>query len=93
LEPTVQENLNVYVNNLQTCQNKKHGWLAELPRTGEIYKKGGYIVVGTTKGYSCKRLGGKGTDKWGGRCMWNYQDLKPKLVFCKRVLGSTNDDR
>jgi hypothetical protein len=59
--------------------------LIELPRTGEIYKRDNWTYVGTTKGFSCKRVAGQGTDSWGGKRIWNknIEDLKPKLVFCK----------
>jgi hypothetical protein len=36
--------------------------LVELPRTGEVYKRDGWQEVGETKGYTCKRVAGKGTD-------------------------------
>lgn len=32
--------------------------LVELPRTGELYKRAGWTVIGQTKGYTCKRVGG-----------------------------------
>lgn len=56
--------------------------LVELPRTGELYLRSGFIVVGQTKGFSCKRVGGVGTDSWGGRRVWDKTVLKPKLVLC-----------
>lgn len=58
--------------------------LVELPRSGELYRRGGWEEVGTTKGYTCKRVAGKGTDSWSGKRVWNRDDLRPKLVFCKR---------
>lgn len=61
--------------------------LVQKPRTGEVYKRAGWVLVGETKGYSCKRVGGKGTDSWTGKRVW-YTDkkhLKPKLVFCLKV--------
>ena len=57
--------------------------LVELPRTGECYKRDGWKEVGITKGYTCKRVAGKGTDSWSGKRVWNVTDLRPKRVFCK----------
>ena len=56
--------------------------LVELPRTGQLYKKAGWEYVGTTKGYTCKRIGGNGSDSWTGKRIWNTEELKPKLVLC-----------
>jgi predicted phage terminase large subunit-like protein len=59
--------------------------LVELPRTGEIYLRSGWEKVQTpTKGFTCKRVGGKGSDSWGGKRVWNTVDLRPKWVFLKR---------
>jgi hypothetical protein len=58
-----------------------HETLVELPRSGECYKRDGWQVVGTTKGYTCKRTQGKGTDDWGGRRVWDTENLRPKLVL------------
>ena len=60
--------------------------LIELPRTGELYKRVGFSVVGQTKGYTCKRTSGKGTDSWTGKRIWDTKHLKPKLVLCYRNL-------
>lgn len=59
--------------------------LVELPRTGECYKKDGWELVGKTKGYTCKREGGKGTDNWSGKRVWDTNNLRPKLVFCRKI--------
>jgi hypothetical protein len=59
--------------------------LVELPRKGSLYKADNWLLVGQTKGYTCKRTAGKGTDSWGGKRVWNTRELKPKLVFCKMV--------
>jgi hypothetical protein len=59
--------------------------LIELPRTGEAYRRAGWTQVGQTKGYTCKRTAGKGTDSWSGKRVWNTTDLRPKLVFCKHA--------
>jgi hypothetical protein len=57
--------------------------LIELPRNGALYKADNWIYVGTTKGYICKRVAGEQTENWSGKRVWNYDELKPKLVFCK----------
>ena len=62
--------------------------LVELPRTGEVYRRFGYDEVGVTKGYTCKRVSGKSTDKWSGRRVWDCKQLRPKRVFMR---GITND--
>jgi hypothetical protein len=60
--------------------------LVELPRNGAIYKADNWTLVGTTKGYTCKRIGGETqTEKWSGKRVWDTKNLKPKLVFCKLV--------
>src|SRR5574343_1589513 len=45
--------------------------LIEKPRTGELYSRAGWQVIGETKGFTCKRIGGKGTDCWTGKRVWN----------------------
>jgi hypothetical protein len=57
--------------------------LVELPRTGEMYLRDGWQEVGTTKGQTCKRIAGKGTDKWPGKRVWNTTELRPKRVLCR----------
>lgn len=60
--------------------------LVELPRSGAMYKADNWILVGQTKGYTCRRVAGKETGKFtGGHRVWNTNpnELKPKLVFCK----------
>lgn len=61
--------------------------LIEKPRTGELYIRAGWKVVGETVGYTCKRISGKGTDSWTGKRVWNTNpdELRPKLVVCFRV--------
>ena len=58
--------------------------LIEPPRPAELYKKDKWVLVGTTFGYTCKRMPGneKGVFKTGKR-VWNTKDLKPKLIFCR----------
>ncbi len=41
--------------------------LVELPRTGEMYRRDGWTEVGVTKGFTCKRTAGDGTDSWSGK--------------------------
>ena len=60
--------------------------LVELPRTGELYRRCGWVEVGQTKGFTCKRIAGKGSDSWTGKRIWNTKDLRPKIVFCKKVI-------
>jgi hypothetical protein len=60
--------------------------LVELPRTGEVYLKAGWVIVGQTKGFTCKRVSGPSSDGWTGRRIWNTTDLRPKLVLCKRSI-------
>lgn len=57
--------------------------LVEPPRTGEIYLRDGWEQVGITKGQTCKRIGGKGTDRWTGRREWDTKNLRPKIVLCR----------
>ena len=59
--------------------------LVELPRTGECYRSDGWTEVGLTKGYTCKRVGGSGTDSWSGKRVWDTKNLRPKRVFCRLV--------
>ena len=58
--------------------------LIEPPRTAELYKKDKWVLVGSTFGYTCKRIPGheKGAFKTGKR-VWNTKYLKPKLIFCR----------
>lgn len=58
--------------------------LVELPRSGEIYKREGWAEVELTKGFTCKRMAGQGTDSWSGKRVWNRINLRPKRVFCRR---------
>lgn len=59
--------------------------LVELPRTGECYRRDGWSNVGETKGFTCKREAGSGTDSWSGSRVWDVDNLRPKLVFCRSV--------
>ncbi len=59
--------------------------LIELPRTGEAYKRDGWLEVGITNGQTCKRVAGKGTDSWTGKRVWDTENLRPKRVFVRRV--------
>jgi len=83
--------LKFFVNKVRVDWTNKYGdpvigfeSLVEKPRTGELYLKAGWTLVGETKGYTCKRVSGKGTDSWTGKRVWNTNsdDLRPKLVFC-----------
>ena len=61
--------------------------LVEFPRTGETYKRDGWVEVGQTKGFTCKRVAGKGTDNWSGKRVWNTDpsQLRPKRVFVRGI--------
>lgn len=61
--------------------------LVELPRTGDLYLKAGWTLVGQTIGYTCKRTGGRGSDNWSGKRVWNTDPatLRPKHVFVKKL--------
>ena len=59
--------------------------LVELPRTGELYIRDNWTEVGITKGYTCKRIAGNGTDSWSGKRVWDTENLRPKRVFCKTI--------
>lgn len=63
-----------------------HETLVELPRLGQLYKKAGWTRVGQTKGYTCKRVGGTGTDGWTGKRVWDTKNLRPKLVFVNTII-------
>lgn len=58
--------------------------LVELPRTGDLYLKDGWTKVGQTKGFTCKRVAGKGTDSWSGKRVWDTENLRPKLVLVRK---------
>ena len=60
--------------------------LVEKPRTGDLYLRAGWTLIGETKGYTCKRIAGRGTDDWSGKRVWNTNpaELRPKLVLCYR---------
>lgn len=61
--------------------------LVEKPRTGELYRRAGWTVVGETVGYTCKRVSGKGSDGWTGKRVWNTNkdELRPKIVLCFKI--------
>ena len=61
--------------------------LVEPPRTGELYRRAGFVEVGRTKGYTCKRIKGTGTDNWSGRRVWNVNEseLRPKIVLVRHA--------
>jgi hypothetical protein len=71
-----------------TYQNEVLGFesLVQIPRTGEVYRRDGWSLVGETKGFSCRRVGGESaTEKFDGRRVWEFDATKRKLVFCRRV--------
>jgi len=62
--------------------------LVEKPRKGNLYLRAGWTLIGETKGYTCKRVAGKGTDSWTGKRVWNMNpdELRPKLVLCYKCI-------
>jgi len=62
-----------------------HETLVEIPRTGNCYIKDGWTLVGQTKGFTCKRTKGQGTDSWSGKRVWDTKNLRPKHVFIRQV--------
>lgn len=60
--------------------------LVEKPRSGELYRRDGWTLVGETKGFTCKRTAGKGTDSWTGKRVWDTKNLRPKRVFVRDAL-------
>jgi hypothetical protein len=67
--------------------------LVELPRTGELYLRNNWTQVGVTKGFTCKRISSNltsnKTDNWSGQRVWDTKNLRPKLVFCKKLMLNT----
>lgn len=59
--------------------------LVEQPRTGDCYLRDGWTLTGVTKGYTCKRTAGKGTDSWSGKRVWDTKNLRPKNVLMRLV--------
>jgi hypothetical protein len=59
--------------------------LVEIPRTGECYRRAGWVNVGVTKGFTCKRVSGISSDGWSGRRIWDTKNLRPKNVLIKKV--------
>ena len=59
--------------------------LIEPPRTGELYRRAGWFRVGETKGFTCKRIAGEGSDSWSGSRVWDTKNLRPKLVWALDV--------
>ena len=57
--------------------------LVELPRKGDCYLRDGWTELGTTKGFTCKRVAGVGTDSWTGKRVWDTENLRPKKVFAR----------
>lgn len=58
--------------------------LVEVPRTGLCYRQDGWELLGKTKGFTCKRTAGNGTDSWTGKRIWDTDNLRPKLVMARR---------
>lgn len=87
-----QEVLNLFKQRIRNDWENKYNsqvlgfeTLIELPRTGDLYKRNKWVLVGQTKGFTCKRVAGKGTDSWSGKRVWDTVNLKPKLVFVQNA--------
>ena len=41
------------------------------------------MEIGVTKGFTCKRVKGTGTDSWSGKRVWNTNpdELRPKKIL------------
>jgi hypothetical protein len=64
--------------------------LVQIPRTGEVYRRDGWSLVGETKGFSCRRVGGTNpTESFDGRRVWTFDPSKRKLVFCRWASDET----
>lgn len=93
----VQKVIQLYTNRVECDWLQKYGdivlaheTLVELPRTGDCYLRSGWTRVGTTKGFTCKRVSATGRtqrERWGGVRIWNKTDLRPKIVFMKFAGG------
>ena len=59
--------------------------LIEPPRTAELYKKDKWTYLGKTKGYTCKRVSGEQEEKFSGKRVWDYSNLRPKLVYARKI--------
>ena len=59
--------------------------LVELPRNGDCYKRDGWVELGQTQGFTCKRTAGKGTDSWTGKRIWDTENLRTKLVLAHKL--------
>lgn len=64
--------------------------LVEKPRTGELYRRAGWQEIGETKGFTCKRVAGKGTDAWSGKRVWDVENLRPKVVLAYNIRSLDN---
>lgn len=59
--------------------------LVQPPRTGELYRRDGWQEVARTKGWTCRRTGGKSSsESFGGRRVWVFDPSQSKIVFCRR---------
>ena len=64
--------------------------LVELPRIGDCYIRDGWKEVGVTKGQTCRRVAGQGSDSWSGRRVWDTVNLRPKRVFLRMAEEDIN---
>lgn len=59
--------------------------LVEPPRTGDVYLRDGWSLVGMTAGYQVKRVSGHSPNETfkGGVRVWDRVNLRPKHVFTR----------
>ena len=58
--------------------------LVEPPRTGECYLRVGWTLLEKmTRGQTCRRVAGRGTDSWSGKRVWDMKNLRPKHILMK----------
>ena len=48
------------------------------------------MQTGTTKGYTCKRVAGNEKGIFTGKRVWNYSQLRPKIVLCYSLDTANN---
>jgi hypothetical protein len=64
--------------------------LVEKPRTGDLYIKDGWLIVGQTVGMTCKRVANPDKNSleasgFTGMRVWDRINLRPKIVLARRV--------
>ena len=59
--------------------------MIEPPRTGDMYVRAGWTLVGMTQGITMKRTGGAKCGRFAGQIIRDKVNLRPKTVFCLRA--------